>query len=99
MAWRRGDKFKSSETAFRLPSQGISDWRYELQRFLIAGGTNGHMQTIILQRLQNWIGSDEIKAELEALLLDQKVQKFCPSNNGRGRPKTIWRATTKLLEK
>lgn len=88
----------NSETDLRPPPTGHADWREELQRFLITGRTTGRKQTDIVERLQNWATSDLILDELNALRAEEKVQKFRPPSNGRGRSPTIWRATTKLLE-
>jgi hypothetical protein len=76
----------------------MADWREELQRYLIAAGTNGKKQTDIVIRLQNWVTRDEVVAELEALLAEKKVQKFKPQTVGRGKAPTIWRATVLILE-
>lgn len=74
------------------------DWREELIRYLIAGGTTGQKQSEIQRRLAAHARSVEIDIELEGLLASEKVQKFSVPASGRGKPATVWRATTKILE-
>lgn len=79
--------------------KGDFDWRDQLVRFLITGGTTGRSQSEILARLQDHATSALIRNELDALHLEDKVQRFdIPSEITKGRAKIIWRATTKLVE-
>lgn len=75
------------------------DWREELQRFLIAGGTTGQKQGEVQRRLAAHARSNDINTELEFLLSVDKVQKFYVPTGGKGKPAIVWRATTKILEK
>lgn len=74
------------------------DWREELQRFLIAGGTNGQPHAAVMRRLVAHAKTAEVQVELDALLELEKIQKFEVPAMGRGKPTTVWRATTKILE-
>lgn len=67
------------------------DWRDRLKNFLISAGTNGRAQTEIIQTLG--MKRVDVCNELEALMNDDKVQKFMITNKT-----VIWRATTKILE-
>lgn len=75
------------------------DWQLSLIHFLIAKGVNGCKQRDIVIHLGNHVKAPEIVEELESLREQGKVQKFSvsPKKTG-GRPATIWRATTKILE-
>ena len=72
------------------------DWQHELKRMLIAAGTEGIQQSRLTYRFHRQAIADEVVDELETLALQHKVQKFMPG--GRGRPKTIWRATTEIMK-
>lgn len=72
------------------------DWQEELARMLIDGGTDGVRQSVITKRFTNWRTADELLNELEVLVAQNKAQKFVI--HGRGRPVTIWRATTLILK-
>lgn len=72
------------------------DWQEELARMLIDGGTDGVKQSVLTKRFDHWIEADDVVAELVALAAQNRVQKFIIG--GRGRPKTIWRATTLILK-
>lgn len=63
---------------------------------LIAGGTLGVKQSVITKRFEKWVDVDDVVRELEVLAALQKAQKFVVQ--GRGRPKTVWRATTLILK-
>lgn len=76
------------------------DWRDMLHDYLIKAGTTGKKQSEIVTRFQGKMQAAQIKAELNTLHLEDKVQKFdVPSSGGRsGRGAVVWRATTKLVE-
>lgn len=65
---------------------------------LIEAGTDGikHYKLVRHFHDNRLIDADEVLNELEVLLAQNKVQKF--TTNGRGRPATIWRATTLILK-
>lgn len=63
---------------------------------LINGGTDGVKQSKITKRFDQWVECDMIVNELEALAAQNKAQKFII--RGRGRPATVWRATTLILK-
>lgn len=73
-------------------------WQEGLQRALIEAGTNGLAQREIIKKLENVALAEEIIPELEYLLAcdPPKVQKFIVKT--KGRPKTVWRATTHILK-
>lgn len=75
------------------------DWREELQRYLIAGGTTGQKQGAVQRRLIAHARSEQINDELDALLMEGKIQKFLVPTAGKGKPAIVWRATTKILER
>lgn len=72
------------------------DWQDELIRMLIDAGTDGIKQSKIAKRFDHWIEADDVWAKLEVMAEQHKVQKF--KTSGRGRPATIWRATTLILK-
>lgn len=78
--------------------QPATIWQDVLVEFLIEGGTTGWGQREIAKRLENMVDADVMVDELEFLLncKPPKVQKF--SVPTRGRPKTVWRATTHILK-
>lgn len=86
----------------RKPRQVLSriqpqmDWEEELARMLIDAGTDGIKQSVVTKRFDKWIEADDVVELLEFWSGEQKVQKFILG--GRGRPTTIWRATTLILE-
>lgn len=82
----------------RSSGKQFLDWREELDRFLITGGTTGRSQSDISRRLINHATADLIRGELEARLAEEKVQKFTVPPKGRGNSTIVWRATTKLIE-
>lgn len=76
--------------------QDRKDWQEEVARMLIEGSTDGVKQSIITKRFDHWVDVDDVVNELEALAAQNKAQKFII--RGRGRPATIWRATTEILK-
>lgn len=74
----------------------LLDWQEELKRLLIDAGTDGIKQSKLVKRFDHWKEADDVLAELEVLAIQHKVQKFV--THGRGRPATIWRATTLILK-
>lgn len=80
--------------------QNIIDWRERLKEILIEAGTVGVKQKTLTYSLRSWTRASEIKAQLEVLLEHDHVQKFELDSEELtgGRPVTIWRATTKIME-
>lgn len=77
----------------------IHDWRDSLREFLINGGTDGRSQSEVVAKFNGYASAESLTNELEALHLDDKVQRFdVMSETGKGRPKLVWRATNKMLE-
>lgn len=76
------------------------DWREELIHFLISAGLAGRPQQEVTKRFRLVADAATLENELEALQNAGKVQKFKVEreNSRQGRPFTIWRATTKILE-
>ena len=72
------------------------DWREWLAQRLIAAGTNGLKQRDLVYPLRDQVEAGEITEHLEVLKELGKVQKF--KMKTKGRPATIWRATTLILE-
>lgn len=81
----------------RLRVKAAVDWREEIEMMLIEAGTDGVKQIAFTTHLSNYCDADQIVAHLEGLLAQNKVQKFLPITK-RGRPPTIWRATTLIME-
>lgn len=76
------------------------DWREELVHYLISAGLAGRAQQEITKKFKAVADAASLENELEALQNVGKVQKFKVEreNTRHGRPTTIWRATTKILE-
>jgi hypothetical protein len=74
------------------------EWQDTLLEVLIAGGTEGVQQHTITKRMndQHRINADTTLNALEVMASKHKVQKFIVP--GRGRPKTVWRATTEIYK-
>lgn len=83
-----------------MPRQTITvgTWQEHLQGILIEAGTEGMSQRDIVKKLENVALAEDIIPELEFLLncKPPKVQKFNVPT--KGRPKTVWRATTHILK-
>lgn len=77
-----------------MPAQ--REWRDDLVHYLVTAGTVGRKKSEILSHFKNRVKAVQVNAELEALHVEDKVQKFTIPGGGRGL--TIWRATTKMLE-
>jgi hypothetical protein len=100
---RTAIKSRLSDRSFRPTKiltkyKGVKEWQDTLIEVLLAGGVEGVGQHYITKRMndQHRISADETLNELEAMANKQQVQKFIVP--GRGRPKTVWRATTELLK-
>lgn len=75
------------------------DWRAALQEFLIASGTQGRSKSEISAKFTNVTTGEALEHELDALHVQDKVQKFeVPPENKKGHAKVVWRATTKILD-
>jgi hypothetical protein len=76
------------------------DWREELVHYLISAGLTGRPQQEITKKFKAVVDAASLENELEAMQNAGKVQKFKVEREGtrQGRPSTIWRATTKILE-
>lgn len=82
-----------------MSSGYTTGWQEDLVDYLISGGTQGRNTSEILRRFQNRVASDQITGELESYQVEGRVQKFTyPPKGGKGRPTTVWRATTKMVE-
>jgi hypothetical protein len=74
-------------------------WDEQIILFLINAGTIGRTQNEIHLRYGSQIDREQIMNLLETLRDQGKVDRFTvPHSSGRGKAKTVWRATTKLLE-
>lgn len=74
-------------------------YREELRVALLNAGIDGVSKTNLTIALRNIADAEMIEEELEALHKKGVIQKFViQSKRKGGPPKTIWRATTKLLE-
>ena len=76
------------------------NWEIELLEYLIQGSTVGRKWTDIVKRFNHYATSEMLEQTLDDLHLTDKVQKFRvrQARNGKGRPVTVWRATTKALD-
>jgi hypothetical protein len=63
---------------------------------LLAAGLAGTKQSELTKHLQRYMNAQEIKAALDIMHDLQMVQRFENVQVGRGRPVTIWRATSAL---
>lgn len=82
-----------------MSSGYTTGWQEDLVDYLISAGTQGRNTSEILRRFQNRVASDQITSELESYQVEGRVQKFTyPPKGGKGRPTTVWRATTKMVE-
>jgi hypothetical protein len=82
-----------------MSSGYTTGWQEDLIDYLISAGTVGRNTSEILRRFQNRVASDQITGELESYQVEGRVQKFTyPPKGGKGRPTTVWRATTKMVE-
>lgn len=76
-----------------------SFWDEQVILFLVNGGTLGRTQREIMLRYKGTIDSVALNAFLEALREEGKLDRFrVPHPSGKGNPRTVWRATTKILE-
>jgi hypothetical protein len=71
-------------------------WDEAVIMYLIKGGTNGWTWEALAHRYQTQVSRAELKAFLEALKAEGKVDNFTVSE-GVGPPRTVWRATTKIM--
>jgi hypothetical protein len=71
------------------------NWEDFLRDVLIAAGTNGLMQTVLVKRFSQFANAEMLVDILEDLRSEDKVQKFIVPSKGRNA--TYWRATTKML--
>jgi len=90
MAWR----VNHVQILNRMPL--ADDWQEKIIQILIEAGTDGIPQSKITFYFSPRYTADEIVNELEVLEAQHKVQKF--RVGGRGRPKTVWRATTEIMK-
>lgn len=82
-----------------MSSGYTTGWQEDLVDYLVSAGTQGRNTSEILRRFQNRVASDQITGELESYQVEGRVQKFTyPPKGGKGRPTTVWRATTKMVE-
>lgn len=82
-----------------MSSGYATGWQEDLIDYLISSGTVGRNTSEILRRFQNRVASDQLTSELESYQVEGRVQKFTyPPKGGKGRPTTVWRATTKMVE-
>lgn len=65
---------------------------------LLAGGLGGCKQSQLTKALQRHVNAEEIKAALDVMHELGYVQRFDNIQVGRGRPVTVWRATTALVD-
>lgn len=82
-----------------MSSGYTTGWQEDLVDYLVSSGTQGRNTSEILRRFQNRVASDQITSELESYQVEGRVQKFTyPPKGGKGRPTTVWRATTRMVE-
>ncbi len=65
-------------------------WHQELNNLLIQQGLQGYVEKAIVRYFKNRVDSDEVRAYLELLLKEDKVQKF------KYKRDFWWRATVNL---
>ncbi len=75
-----------------------SDWREKVERSLLAAGVVGKKQHELCFAARHQASSEEVVNHRNALLVDDRVQKFIVPQEKGGPKATIWRATTKLME-
>jgi hypothetical protein len=74
-------------------------WEDQVVRFLVNGGTTGRGWYEIERMYRGAVSREALLYFLETLQLEGKVDRFqVPSASGKGTPKTVWRATTKIVE-
>lgn len=73
-------------------------WHGVLIEYLIGAGTVGRSQSEIITRLSRQVEREEIIGFLEALKSVGKVQRFEIGHKAAGRPRNMWRATTKIRD-
>lgn len=67
-------------------------WHQELRNLLIQQGLTGYRQRALLTYFDKTANPDDVKAYLELLLKEDKVQKF------KYKSEYWWRATTEILK-
>lgn len=68
-------------------------WHQEINNLLIQQGLQGYTQKALLRYFKNRVDPDEVRAYLELLLKEDKVQKF------KYKADYWWRATVNLPTK
>lgn len=69
----------------------------KLKEYLVEQGSTGCSHEQIRKHFKNVATTNELQILLDLMWHDRKVDKYI-INQGRGRPSTWWRATTRMLE-
>jgi beta-phosphoglucomutase-like phosphatase (HAD superfamily) len=74
-------------------------WDEQVVLYLIRGGTNGRSWGEISKHYHGHVTVTALRNFLETLRAEGKVDRFqVPVASGSGKPRTVYRATTKLVE-
>lgn len=74
-------------------------WQDAVDLFLINGGLSGKSQTELILRFKSSVDTEQLKAYIDALWIEGKIERFqVMHKSGQGKPRTVWRATTKMME-
>jgi hypothetical protein len=70
-----------------------NDFQEELIKALVKAGTKGILQGELYKKVMSLVSPEQMRAELEALLADDRVQRFAIERT------TLWRATIKIYKR
>lgn len=74
-------------------------WDEQVVLYLIKGGTNGRSWRELSKHYGEQVSIADLRNFVETLRAEGKVDRFqVPVASGSGKPKTVYRATTKLIE-
>lgn len=73
------------------------DWRFSLADLLLRAGPPGMSQAQLTHSMEGLADADALSHQLEEWWIAKCVDRIS-IKGGRGRPKTVWRATEKLQE-
>ena len=80
----------------KKPTVRGDDWKTSLIEVLINAGLSGIEHKDLLGLFKQVATADQLKQELEALWVEDKVQKF--DKPTKGKSGQLWRATSLILE-
>jgi hypothetical protein len=77
----------------------VNDWRELLETRLIVVGSRGEKQSHLYGYVSTMTNAAQMVQHLEALWHERKVDRYTVPSGIGGKPATIWRATTKIMER